>query len=117
MSAARLEFTCCSCQKPVRFSAKDLSGQRPIIVCPECEKKYLFDDPTLNRQIHKFEALCNQIRDSEEILGNTTVGVDVGDRHVNIPYKLLLARLTTKLSLNLAGQPLNLTFRVEPTVS
>jgi hypothetical protein len=62
----------------------------------------------------KFEALCRQICDSEEILGNAHVGVDCGEHRVKIPYKLLLTRLNSCLDLKLGDQSLSIMFRIEP---
>ncbi len=109
-----LEFDCQQCQKPVRFQSKDLEKEHALITCTECQKKYLFEEPTLKRQLIKFEALCRQIHESEEILGDTAVGVDVGDKQVKIPYKLLLTRLTTHLELKIGNSKQHISFRVEP---
>lgn len=109
-----LYFKCISCQQLLQFSVFDLDLQS-LIVCQECGKKYAFDDPVLMRHIKKFEALCRQIHDSEEILGNASVGVDVGEHHVKVPYKLLLTRLSSSLELQIGGQNISIAFRIEPT--
>jgi len=108
-----LQFKCLSCQTPVMFSIFDLDNQANIC-CQQCEKKYAFADPVLVRQLKKFEALCHQIQDSEEILGSASVGVDVGEHHVKVPYKLLLTRLSSSLDLNIGGQKVSIFFRIEP---
>lgn len=108
-----LQFKCLSCATPVTFSVFDLDNQ-PTICCHSCEKKFAFSDPVLVRQLKKFEALCRQIQDSEEILGTASVGVDVGEHHVKVPYKLLLTRLSSSLDLNIAGQKVPIFFRIEP---
>ena len=109
-----LEFTCLSCQKPVIFSIFQLDKSNVPVVCSGCNKQYLLDDDTLKRQLRKFEALCKQIVDSEEILGDTSIGVDVGKHHVKIPYKLLLTRLNTSLDLTIGSQKVSILFRLEP---
>ncbi len=109
-----LQFDCQGCKKPVRFSVFELEQNLKPILCPHCQKAYAFSDATLIRQIKKFEALCRQICDSEEILSNTAVGIDVGDRHVKIPYKLLLTRLSSRLDLVIGNQPVSIIFRIEP---
>lgn len=108
-----LYFKCLSCECPVSFSIFDLEDGG-LLVCSECKKHYLFHDETLVRQIKKFEALCRQIRDSEEILGNVCVGVDVGEHHVKVPYKLLLTRLSSSLDLQMEGKTVSIAFRIEP---
>ena len=71
-----LEFACKHCQNEVSFSIFELDREHKIN-CHHCSKKYLFEDEILLRQLKKFEALCRQIRDSEEILG---VDIDWGRR-------------------------------------
>lgn len=108
-----LQFNCLGCKNPVIFSVFDLDQHIPI-PCSGCSKKYAFDDETLIRQMKKFEALCRQIQNSEEILGGTSVGVDVGEHHVKVPYKLLLTRLSSSLELTIGGQKVSIFFRIEP---
>jgi hypothetical protein len=108
-----LQFTCLSCGMPVTFSIFELDRQTAIC-CHSCEKKYAFTDSVLVRQLKKFEALCRQIQESEEILGIASVGVDVGEHHVKVPYKLLLTRLSSSLDLNMGGQEVSIFFRIEP---
>jgi DNA-directed RNA polymerase subunit RPC12/RpoP len=109
-----LQFKCLSCSAPVTFSIFDLDGQTHI-QCADCEKKYSFTDAVLVRQLKKFEALCRQIQDSEEILGAANVGVDVGEHHVKVPYKLLLTRLSSSLDLNMGDKKVSIFFRIEPS--
>lgn len=110
---SRLQFCCQSCQKPIEFSVFDLEKNK-LVACENCDKNYAFADDTLIRQIKKFEALCRQIRDSEEILGNTAVGINIGERLVKIPYKLLLTRLSSSLDLTIGDSLVSISFRIEP---
>lgn len=82
--------------------------------CSHCSQSYSFKDETLIRQITKFVNLCEQIKESEEILSNTNVGIDIGEHHVKIPYKLLLTRLNALLELNINGEKVRIEFRMEP---
>jgi transcription elongation factor Elf1 len=109
-----LQFNCQSCQHPIQFSVFDLEEKKCEMSCSNCKKKYSFDDDTLKRQLKKFAALCRQIIESEEILGSTAVGIDIGDRHIKIPYKLLLTRLSSSLDLMIGDQPVSIEFRIEP---
>lgn len=110
---SRLQFTCQACKKPVKFNVFDLEHNK-LIRCEHCDKHYHFSDETLIRQIKKFEALCLQIKESEEILSQTAVGIDIGERQIKVPYKLLLTRLSSVLDLTLGDAPLSITFRMEP---
>jgi DNA-directed RNA polymerase subunit RPC12/RpoP len=109
-----LQFKCQGCKEPVNFSLFDLDEQEVVIACSHCQKKYALNDENLKRQIGLFEALCRQIHLSKEILGDTAVGVDIGEHHVQIPYKLLLTRLTSSLSLNIGKERISIAFRIEP---
>ncbi len=85
-----------------------------MLTCSNCQLTYKFSDEALQRQIKKFVALCEQIKESEEILSNTSVGVDIGEHHVKIPYKLLLTRLNALLELTISDDPVKIEFRMEP---
>jgi hypothetical protein len=108
-----LQISCQGCQQPVCFSVFELENNNTLN-CSNCSKKYVFADETLKRQLKKFEALCRQILDAEEILSHTAVGIDVGEHHVKVPYKLLLTRLSSTLDLMIGNQPVSIAFRVEP---
>lgn len=109
-----LEFNCLTCQMPVSFSVFNLNQNDCAFSCTGCQKKYAFTDETLKRQLKKFAALCLQLIDSEEILGQAAIGIDVHNTHVKIPYKLLLTRLNSSLELMVGKQPMTITFRIEP---
>lgn len=111
-----LEFECLECKEAVNFSIFDLDKSDSPIVCSGCEKHYLLEDETLKRQLRKFEALCRQIVDCEEILGNTSVGVRVESKEVKIPYKLLLTRFNSSLELTIGDQKVSILFRMEPNL-
>lgn len=108
-----LEFDCHGCKQPVRFSLFEIE-HHPDLTCSHCWKKYVFDDEILKRQLKQFEALCRQIQESSEILGHTSIGVDVGEHHVKIPFKLLLTRLSSRLDLTIGDKQETLAFRFEP---
>lgn len=110
----QLQFDCMSCKDPVSFSLFTLEKTDGCIACSKCQKRYAFTDETLKRQLKKFEALCRQLIESEEILSNASIGIDVGENHVQIPYKLLLTRLNSNLELSIGNLPVTITFRIEP---
>lgn len=111
-----LQFNCLQCKQPVEFSIFELEQPGHCIQCTNCQKKYVFNDETLIRQLKKFASLCKQLIDSEEILGQTIVGIDVGDKNVKIPYKILLTRFTSSLELIMGDQIVNIRFRIEPLI-
>lgn len=110
----RLQFKCLGCKELVEFSVFELESENHTLGCVHCNKNYVFNDSNLLRQLKKFENLCRTIKESEEILGLTAVGVDVGNRRVKIPYKLLLTRMSSSLDLKIGGEPVSISFRIEP---
>lgn len=110
-----LQFTCQNCQHPIEFSLFELDQYENKIACGHCQCVYDFNDETLKRQIKKFNDLCYQIQQSEEILSQTNVGIYIGDREIKIPYKILLSRLNSSLDLMVGEKILKITFRIEPT--
>lgn len=111
-----LQFDCVACKQPVLFSIFELDNCDNPLTCSSCQRQYILDDKDLKRQLGKFEALCRQIVDSQEILGNACIGIDVGNHQVKIPYKLLLTRLNSCIDLMIGDHPISITFRLEPSV-
>src|SRR5262249_9672528 len=107
-------FNCQGCSQPISFSIFELEHDHSPITCPACKKKYALNDEVLKRQLKKFYALCLQIQESEEILSNTAIGIDIGERKIKIPYKLLLTRLSSILELMIGNEPISISFRIEP---
>ena len=58
--------------------------------------------------------LCRQLIESEEILSNASVGIDIGDKNVQVPYRLLLTRFNSTLDLTIGEKPVKIEFRLEP---
>ncbi len=110
-----LQFCCQYCQAFVRFSVFEIEKQNGKIACSQCDLIYDFEDETLKRQLCLFEALCFQLKQSEEILSQTSVGIYIGDREIKIPYKLLLTRLNSTLDLMIGEHQTTITFHMEPT--
>ena len=109
-----LQFACRSCKNSVAFSVFSLESSDHTLRCEGCQRHYVISDAILRRQIKKFEELCRAIHEAEEILGLTHVGIDVGERRVKVPYKLLLTRLSSQLDLMIDNEPLTIQFRIEP---
>ncbi|MEI6531724.1 MAG: hypothetical protein WCN87_02770 [Chlamydiota bacterium] len=107
--APHLAFSCLKCREPVSFC---IWNEAPVC-CDHCQKNYRFSDE-ITGKLKKFEALCRQIHASEEILGDTAVAIDVGSKQVRVPFRLLLTRLGSVLTLEMGEQKLEITFRTEP---
>lgn len=112
-SGHKLSFSCLLCEKAIHFSI--LNTQQGLnLACPHCSKIYALNNEKLLQQLKKFEGLCRQIHESEEILGNTAVAIDVGPHHVKVPYRLLLTRLNSTLELIMENRRVEIAFRIEP---
>ena len=109
-----LQFACRSCKNSVSISVFALESSDHTLRCDGCKRHYVISDPVLRRQIKKFEELCRAIHEAEEILGQAYVGIDVGERKVKVPYKLLLTRLSSQLDLIIENEPITIQFRIEP---
>jgi len=114
-NAGSFSLDCIDCKESITFSILDLDASSHIVSCQNCSKKYALGEETLKRQLKKFAALCQQIQDSQEILGDASVAVDVAGQSVQIPFKLLLTRLKSVLNLSIGKTRLCIAFRVEPT--
>ena len=110
----KLQFHCQECEAPILFSVLDREHFNKIVACEACGRKYAFQDETLLRHLTQFEALCQQIYASEEILGSTAIAIDVGTHHVQVPFNILLTRLSSVIELNISGKKSVIYFRVEP---
>lgn len=111
---SKLSFPCLACQNQVAFSLWQLHKEHEEVTCKECGALYAFKDPDLQRQLQKFEALCKQLIESEEILANTSVGVTLHGKELLIPYRILLTCFHSVLQLRMGDINLPITFRLEP---
>lgn len=113
-NADTLEFICLGqdCRKPIPVSVLKIEKHQTV-TCPNCGKQYSFD-PNFIEKIKKFERLILAVRDAEDILGDTNVGINVDGHQIKLPYRLLLTRMNTLMTLNVGGKEFAFKFRVEP---
>jgi hypothetical protein len=111
---AAVEFKCIQngCKGAIRFSILDV-GKKIAVQCPSCQNNYTFNKD-LTEKIKKFIELILAVRSAEDILGNTHVAIDVGEKSVQVPYRLLLTRLNTLLTLKIGSNEIIFKFRIEP---
>ena len=65
---------------------------------------------------HRFRLkLIAAIRECEDILGDSVVSVNVAGGEVRVPYALLLTRLNTLITLEIAGRKIDFHLWVEPS--
>ena len=112
----QLDFRCLSedCNGVVGFELESLTDAEFQAVCPVCHRAYMLDD-LLRGKLTKMMKLIDAIRDCEDILVDSVVSVNVAGGEVRIPYALLLTRLNTMISLEVAGRKTDFHLWVEPS--
>ena len=113
---ARIDFHCVSpdCGTAVEISLADISQEDFQAVCPHCHQTYAFD-AVLRDKLRRMLELVIALRNAEDILGATSVSVNVAGGSVKLPYALLLTRLNTLISLEVGDEKMDFHLRVEPT--
>ncbi|MBE6378149.1 MAG: hypothetical protein E7051_04945 [Lentisphaerae bacterium] len=112
----QLDFRCLTddCSGVVAFDFDSVTDPEFQAVCPVCHRAYALDD-TLRGKLIKMMKLISAIRECEDILGDSVVSVNVAGGNVRIPYALLLTRLNTMISLDVAGKKTDFHLWVEPS--
>ena len=59
--------------------------------------------------------LVSVIRESEDLLGDAVISVNVAGGSVQIPYAMMLTRLNTVITLDLGDSKTDFHLRVEPS--
>ena len=115
-SKAALDFCCKqeNCGGVIKFNLADVVDPDFQAVCPECHSAYALDD-ALRDKLKRMLELILAIRNSEDILGDSVVSVNVAGGEVRIPYALLLTRLNTMISLDIGGSKTDFHLWVEPS--
>lgn len=110
----QIEFKCLEekCRQPISFRLLDLE-KRPSVKCPNCNKDYSFNSDFVDK-LKKFDKLISSIKEARDILSDTNVAINFKNHEVHVPYRLLLTRMNTLLTLNIGKDKVMLRFRVEP---
>lgn len=113
---ARIDFHCVSpdCGTAVEITLADINKEDFQAVCPHCHQTYAFD-AVLRDKLRRMLELVIALRNAEDILGDTSVSVNVAGGSVKLPYALLLTRLNTLISLEVGDEKMDFHLRVEPT--
>lgn len=109
-----IEFHCVNgqCRQVISFPLLSVEKETKVR-CAACGREYVFDG-ALCGKFRKFARLVEAVRDAEEILGETRVGLDIQGHSVQVPYRILLTRMNTFLTLDIGGAKFNFRLRVEP---
>lgn len=109
-----IDFNCVNddCKNLIAFPAFNIEKDYSI-KCESCGKEYIFNQEFADK-IKTFSNLILSVREAKDILGNTNVAIDIEEHSVKIPYRLLLTRLNTIITINIGDKNIDFTFRVEP---
>lgn len=109
-----IEFNCLEekCGKPILFNLLEIEESSKIR-CPDCGKEYNFNGNFVGK-LKKFDNLISAVREAKEILGDTNVAINFENHDIRIPYRLLLTRMNTLLTINIGNKKAEFKFRVEP---
>ncbi len=109
-----IEFRCVNkqCSEILSFPLLEVELETRVR-CPACAREYVFDG-ALREKFGKFARLVEAVRGAEDILGETNVGLDIQGHSVQVPYRILLTRMNTFLTLDIGGARFNFRLRVEP---
>lgn len=110
--ANHIELTCSACTQPIAFSLLNITSGTPLS-CTNCGKKYRFNEELIEK-ISRFEKLLSAVYEARDLLGDANVGIAVNTHEVKVPYRLLLTRLNTMLTLKVGDKQMMFRFRIEP---
>ena len=113
---AKLDFNCLTddCGGVVSFDMASVADPEFQAVCPVCHRAYVLDD-VLRGKLLRMMKLIAAIRECEDILGDSVVSVNVAGGEVRVPYALLLTRLNTLITLEIAGRKIDFHLWIEPS--
>ena len=113
-ATCKIEFKCISgsCATPIDFSLTEIE-RNGTLICPSCRKAYSFH-PDFVDKMKRFYKLVEAVQDARDILGNANVAINVKGNEIKIPYRLLLTRMNTLITLKMDDGELTFRFRVEP---
>lgn len=110
---AVIDFDCIDCGQTVQFNLMTLKENKGQLSCEHCHRLYKFGKDFLAK-LEKLRRLVLSVQDAEDILGNIQVAVTVPGGEVKVPYKLLLTRLNTLITLRVGDREIDFNFRIEP---
>ena len=112
---AHVDFDCLEdgCGHTVEFDLMSLRDSKGLLSCPKCRRQYQFAKPFLDK-LEQLKQLCITVRECEPILGDCSIAVATPAGEVKVPYRLLLTRLNTLISLDVNGESVDFNFRIEP---
>ena len=113
---AKIDFRCLNetCSGVVEFDLHAVADADFKVECPVCRREFNID-PALKDKLSRMLDLVGALRNTEDILGDSAVSINVAGGEVRVPYALLLTRLNTLITLTLEGKPTDFHLWVEPS--
>ena len=112
---ARVDFVCIDedCHGVVLFNVMELRESKGQVSCPSCHREYRFDVEFLEK-LERLRELVLAVMNAEDILGDVNVAVTTPAGTIKVPYRLLLTRLNSIITLQVGDQKVDFHFRIEP---
>lgn len=101
------------CDGDIRFNIMDMVKQNGVVQCPCCHRIYQFDEQFQDK-LQRLRKMVLAVRQAEDLLDSTNIGVTTLMGEVKLPYRLLLTRMTTVFSVEVEGKKVDFFFRTEP---
>lgn len=111
---AVIDFECLDedCLATVQCNVMQLEETGGKVCCPECRREYRFGR-AFRDKLRRFRQLILAVHNAQDLLGDVSVGVTTAVGERRIPYRLLLTRLNTLITLDMNGRKVDFRFRVE----
>jgi len=91
----------------------ELAEKHGEITCPECHRAYSFDENFIDK-LQRLKKLILAVIAAEDILGDVNIAVTTAHEEIKIPYRLLLTRLNSIITIDIGDKKVDFTFRIEP---
>ena len=112
---AKIDFDCIAdgCGKTINFDLLTLQENDSQVCCEHCFNAYQFDDVFIDK-LQKLRNMVLAVKEAEDILDDCNVAITTVNEEVKLPYRLLLTRMNTLISLNVFDKIIDFNFRIEP---
>jgi hypothetical protein len=112
---ALIDFDCpaAECGKNIVFDLLTLKENDAQVMCGECMQPYQFDN-SFTRKLDQLRKMVLAVKEAEDIIDDCNVSITTVNGEVKLPYRLLLTRMNTLISLEIFDKVIDFNFRIEP---
>ncbi|MCJ8332106.1 MAG: hypothetical protein HRT89_09545 [Lentisphaeria bacterium] len=110
---ALVDFQCIDCAETIDFNLMTLQENDGQVSCKHCHRPFKFSKK-FQEKLLKLRQLIVAIREAEDIIDDCNVSVTTAIDNVKVPYRLLLTRMNTLISLKVSNKVIDFNFRIEP---